>query len=184
MLRAIGETRITGVATTLPADELILSHPDFVAVDYSTKWVEEKLDLSELVTAPSAPAPPATDEAVPTVERDVTAEVDGRRYSVRLWVPDLGPTGGSARPAGRPKRAASSAAAGTGSGQVSVPMQGTIVKVLVAVGDVVEVGQTICLLEAMKMENAVAAEKDGVVKEVRVSAGDSVGAGDVVAVIE
>jgi biotin carboxyl carrier protein len=63
-------------------------------------------------------------------------------------------------------------------------MQGTIVKVLVAVGDVVEVGQAICLLEAMKMENAVNAEKDGVIKEVRVSAGDSVGAGDVVAVIE
>ena len=57
-------------------------------------------------------------------------------------------------------------------------------KVLVAVGDAVEIGQTICLLEAMKMENAVGAEKDGVVKEVRVSAGDSVGAGDVVAVIE
>ena len=122
---------------------------------------------------------------MPTVQRDVTAEVDGRRYSVRLWVPDLGhgrrrrPRRGTAR-SGRPR----SAVAGTGSGQVTVPMQGTIVKVLVAVGDVVEVGQTICLLEAMKMENAVAAEKDGVVKEVRVSAGDSVGAGDVVAVIE
>ena len=122
---------------------------------------------------------------MPTVERDVTAEVDGRRYSVRLWVPDLGPAAGSGScRRARPKRAASSAVAGTGSGQVTVPMQGTIVKVLVAVGDVVEVGQTICLLEAMKMENAVAAEKDGVVKEVRVSAGDSVGAGDVVAVIE
>jgi biotin carboxyl carrier protein len=39
-------------------------------------------------------------------------------------------------------------------------------------------------LEAMKMENAVAAEKDGVIKEIKVSPGDSVGAGDVVAVIE
>jgi acetyl-CoA/propionyl-CoA carboxylase biotin carboxyl carrier protein len=84
----------------------------------------------------------------------------------------------------RPKRAAASAAAGSGSGEVTIPMQGTIVKVLVGVGDKVEVGQTICLLEAMKMENAVAAEKEGIVKEVRVSAGDSVGAGDVVAVIE
>jgi acetyl-CoA/propionyl-CoA carboxylase biotin carboxyl carrier protein len=185
MLRAIAETRITGVATTLPADVAILSHPDFAAARHSTKWVEETLDLSDLVAeTPGAPAQPAGDEDVPTVERDVTAEVDGRRYSVRLWVPDLGPAIGPARPAGRPKRAASSAVAGTGSGQVTVPMQGTIVKVLVAVGDVVEVGQTICLLEAMKMENAVAAEKDGVIKEVRVSAGDSVGAGDVVAVIE
>ena len=104
---------------------------------------------------------------------------------MRLWVPDLGTTAAPAarRPAG-PSGPPPSAVAGTGSGQVTVPMQGTIVKVLVAVGDVVEVGQTICLLEAMKMENAVAAEKEGVIKEIRVSAGDSVGAGDVVAVIE
>jgi acetyl-CoA/propionyl-CoA carboxylase biotin carboxyl carrier protein len=63
-------------------------------------------------------------------------------------------------------------------------MQGTIVKVLVSAGDTVEVGQTVCVLEAMKMENAVNAEKAGVVKEVRVAAGDSVGSGDIVAVIE
>jgi acetyl-CoA/propionyl-CoA carboxylase biotin carboxyl carrier protein len=63
-------------------------------------------------------------------------------------------------------------------------MQGTIVKVLVAVGDTVEVGQTICVLEAMKMENAVNAETAGSVKEIRVAAGDSVGGGDVVATIE
>jgi acetyl-CoA/propionyl-CoA carboxylase biotin carboxyl carrier protein len=185
MLRAISETRITGVATTLPAHEAILSHPDFASAAHSTRWVEETLDLSDLTAGPAAPAePPPSDDEVPTVQRDVTAEVDGRRYSVRLWVPDLGTVITPGRGAARPKRAASSSVAGTGSGQVAVPMQGTIVKVLVAVGDVVEVGQTICLLEAMKMENAVAAEKDGVVKEVRVSAGDSVGAGDVVAVIE
>jgi acetyl-CoA/propionyl-CoA carboxylase biotin carboxyl carrier protein len=185
MLRAISETRVSGVATTLPADVAILSHPDFAAARYSTKWVEETLDLSGLVAEPvGAPAPAPADDEVPTVQRDVTAEVDGRRFSVRLWVPDLGTAAAPGRTALRPKRAAPSAAAGSGSGQVTVPMQGTIVKVLVAVGDVVEVGQAVCLLEAMKMENAVAAEKDGVVKEVRVSAGDSVGAGDVVAVIE
>jgi biotin carboxyl carrier protein len=63
-------------------------------------------------------------------------------------------------------------------------MQGTIVKVLVAVGDTVEVGQAVCVLEAMKMENSIAAEKAGTVKEIKVSAGDTVGSGDVVAVIE
>ncbi len=185
MLRAIGETRITGVATTLPADEVILRHPDFAAATHSTKWVEETLDLSDLKVAAAGETVAAADEDDgPLVQRDVTAEVDGRRFSVRLWVPDLGPPAASAPRAGRPKRAAAAAMAGTGSGQVTVPMQGTIVKVLVAVGDTVEVGQTICLLEAMKMENAVGAEKDGIVKEVRVSAGDSVGAGDIVAVIE
>ena len=71
-----------------------------------------------------------------------------------------------------------------GSGEVTVPMQGTIVKVLVSEGDGVEVGQTVCVLEAMKMENNITADKSGTVKEVKVSAGQSVGSGDVVVVIE
>ncbi|HMC53085.1 MAG TPA: biotin/lipoyl-containing protein, partial [Acidimicrobiales bacterium] len=70
-----------------------------------------------------------------------------------------------------------------GSGQVTVPMQGTIVKVLVEVGDVVDVGQTICVLEAMKMENNINAEAAGTIGEVRVNPGDTVSSGDVVAVI-
>ncbi len=187
MLRALDETHITGVATTIPADIAILTHPDFAAATHSTRWVEDVLDLSKLTLAPAEPVAavtPAGEDEIPTVQRDVTAEVDGRRFSVRLWVPDLGPVAVAGRGPARPKRAAASSAGGTGSGDVAVPMQGTIVKVLVAVGDKVEVGQTICLLEAMKMENAVNAEKEGVVKEVRVSAGDSVGAGDIVAVIE
>ncbi len=122
----------------------------------------------------------------------MTAEVDGRRYEVALWVPDLGGTvvvsaggagGGAARSGASPRRPRSSAAT-SGSGTVAVPMQGTIVKVLVAVGDEVEVGQTVCVLEAMKMENNVNAEKAGTVSEVKVAAGDAVGPGDVVAVIE
>ena len=63
-------------------------------------------------------------------------------------------------------------------------MQGTILKVLVAVGDTVETGGGICVLEAMKMENTVVAGKSGTVTEVRVSPGDSVGSGDIVAIIE
>ena len=63
-------------------------------------------------------------------------------------------------------------------------MQGTVVKVLVETGDTIKVGETVCVLEAMKMENNVAAEKSGTVAEVRVSPGDSVGTGDVLAVIE
>ena len=71
-----------------------------------------------------------------------------------------------------------------GSNKVTVPMQGTIVKVLVAVGDAVEVGQPVCVLEAMKMENNINAEMAGKVAEVKVKPGDTVGAGDVVVVIE
>ena len=184
MLRALSETRISGLATTIPADVAILTHPDFAEARHSTRWVEDVLDLSELkIETADAPPPGPAGEGTPAVLREVTAEVDGRRFSLKLWVPDLG-TVALPQPAGRPKRAAHASVGASGSGEVSVPMQGTIVKVLVAVGDKVEIGQTICLLEAMKMENAVNAEKDGVIKEVRVAAGDSVGAGDIVAVID
>ena len=64
-----------------------------------------------------------------------------------------------------------------------MPMQGTIVKVLVKEGDTVQAGQTICVLEAMKMENPINTERSGVVTELRVAVGDALGAGDVVAVI-
>ena len=63
-------------------------------------------------------------------------------------------------------------------------MQGTIVKVLVAVGDTVAADDPVCVLEAMKMENNVLAGKAGTIAEVRVAPGDSVGAGDVIAVVE
>ncbi len=178
MLRALDETRIEGIATTIPADVAILSHPDFAAGTHSTKWVEDRLDLRDLPAhGPSAEAPGDA-----TVQHTVTAEVDGRRYDVAVWLPS-GPIGSglSAPPA---RRAGHTGVAGGGSGEVTVPMQGTVVKVLVAVGDTVEAGQTVCLLEAMKMENAVAADREGTVTEVRVAAGDAVGAGDVVAVIE
>jgi biotin carboxyl carrier protein len=62
-------------------------------------------------------------------------------------------------------------------------MQGTIVKVLVQVGDSVGAGQTVCVLEAMKMENNIVSQFAGTVIEVRVTTGTSVGTGDVVAVV-
>ena len=188
MLRALEETRIEGVATTIPADVAILSHTDFVEAKHSTKWVEETLDLSGLTVEPAG-APPATEDEE-RVLREVTAEVDGRRYHLKLWVPDTGGTvvAGAGTPgragAGAKRRGGGTVAAGAGSGTVMVPMQGTIVKILVAVGETVEAGQTICVLEAMKMENAINTEKAGVVKEIRVTEGASVGGGDVVAIIE
>jgi acetyl-CoA/propionyl-CoA carboxylase biotin carboxyl carrier protein len=190
MLRAIGETVIEGVATTLPADVAILSHPDFAGATHSTNWVEQTLDLTGVVSDPTPAAPEVAEGAEPVarVLRDVTAEVDGRRYQVKLWVPDLGDVvaapAGAARSGAGPKRPKAAGGGGTGSGTVAVPMQGTIVKVLVEPGDTVEVGQTVCVLEAMKMENNVNAEKAGTVKEVKVAPGESVGPGDVIAIIE
>ena len=190
-LRALGEMSVTGIHTTIPADVAILAHPDFAALEHSTKWVEEVLDLSALTSSKDGgDAPPelAEDEA-PRVERSLDVEVNGKRFGVKLWLPEAmtaaAPAGGGggAR-AARPRRGSSGGgAAAAGSGQVVVPMQGTIVKILVAVGDEVTAGQPLCVLEAMKMENQINADKDGKVTEIKVEAGATVGAGDVVIVI-
>ncbi len=66
---------------------------------------------------------------------------------------------------------------------MTVPMQGTVVKVLVKPGDAVEAGQAVCVLEAMKMENNIVSQFEGTVTEVRVEAGDPVGTGDVIVVL-
>jgi acetyl-CoA/propionyl-CoA carboxylase biotin carboxyl carrier protein len=185
MIRALEEMVVEGVATTIPADLAILRHADFAAGQHSTKWVEDTLDLSSVSSAPGAPS--GDDDGAPKVQRDVDVEVNGKRFSVRMWVPDVPvAAGAAAAPAGgvRPRRAAGAGASAAGSGKVTVPMQGTIVKVLVEVGQSVEAGQAVCVLEAMKMENNIAADKAGTVTEVKVTVGQSVGSGDVVVVIE
>ena len=199
-IRALDEFEVTGIATTIPADLAILRHPEFVAAQHSTKWVEDRLDLSSTAAgragasgvsahAPSANGAGEGEEPEAKVRRDVDVEVNGRRYSVSVWVPESQVLAAAAGAAGgkvatRRRRPGAGSTAGAGSGDVTVPMQGTIVKVLVAAGDSVDVGQTVCVLEAMKMENNITAEKAGTIKELKVVAGQSVGSGDVVATIE
>jgi acetyl-CoA/propionyl-CoA carboxylase biotin carboxyl carrier protein len=192
-IRALEEFEVEGIATTIPADLAVLRHPDFSAGEHSTKWVEERLDLSG-TTAALAGATVADSDPVdppePKVRRDVDVEVNGRRFAVRVWVPEsqvgavAAPVAGAGRAAApRARRSGSSGGGAAGTGEVTVPMQGTIVKVLVAEGDAVEVGQTVCVLEAMKMENNIAADRAGTVKDVKVEPGQSVGSGDVVVII-
>ena len=181
MLRAIEETTIEGVATTLAADVVILSDEQFVEGTHSTNWVESELDFTTLPEAVTA----AVSVGDGQVRRDVTAEVNGRRVTVALWVPEF--DDGLARAqstAAKPRRQHHAGVLGSGSANVVVPMQGTIVKVNVEVGQPVEAGDTVVILEAMKMENSVNAEKSGVVVSINVAAGDSVSAGDTVVVVE
>jgi len=178
MLRVLREMAIDGVATNIGAHLLILEHPDFIENRHSTRWVEEVLDFSEMSsTRPGAPGSQTTE-----TPRNVAVEVDGRRYEVRVWLPEQ--TGATTGPTPRPRSGAASAATGPAGGRVTAPMQGTIIEVLVAVGDVVEIGGALCVLEAMKMENEVAAERSGTVTEVHVSPGDNVSSGDVLFVLE
>ena len=187
-LRALGEMEVEGVATTIPADVAILSHPDFAAVAHSTRWVTDELDLSGLMPMQVAEELALAGEAE-NVRHTIDVEVNSKRYTVKLWMPP-GATAPAAdqRPAARRPRRSSGgeggSGAGGGGGEVRTPMQGTVVKVLVAVGDTVAAGESVVVLEAMKMENNLLAGCSGTVSEVRAAAGDLVGGGDLVVLIE
>jgi len=178
-LRALDELVVDGVATTIPADIAILGHEDFQAMKHSTKWVEETLDLSDVFASVDESN---DDEGNPRVRRDVPVEVNGRRYSVSIWVPESAGAPAAGGPARR--KSASSGSGAGGNGKVAVPMQGTVVKIAVEVGQSVEAGETILVLEAMKMENNISADITGTITEINVAVGDTVGGGDVVVIIE
>ena len=184
-IRALDELVVEGVATTIPADLAILRHPDFAAVTHSTKWVEEVLDLTGVGGKAESTSPETDGDAEPLVKRSTTVEVNGKRFDVNMWVPETpAVVSAGAAPARKKKHSSASGGGGLASGSVEAPMQGTIVKVLVEVGQAVEVGSGILVLEAMKMENQINAEKAGTVKEIKVNVGDTVGGGDILAVIE
>ncbi len=119
--------------------------------------------------------------------RKFNITVNGKTYEV-----DVEEVGGApvaapapapkAAPAPAPKAAAPAApkvSGSMGAKKVVAPMPGTVVSVKVNVGDKVESGTLVAVLEAMKMENEIFAGVDGVVASVNVSAGDSVNSQDV-----
>ena len=193
--RAIREFVIDGIDTTLPAQLVILDHPDFVAGEHSTNWVEsDALDLTGVTgrlgpTDPEAAPAAEGEEPEAKVRRDVDVEVNGKRFAVSMWVPEshlaTAPAGGGGGAKAKPRRkgGGSSGGGGAGTGVIVAPMQGTMFKVNVAVGDTVEAGQVVAVLEAMKMENNVATDVAGTVAEVKVEPGMPVGSGDVLVVI-
>ena len=179
--RALREFHITGIPTTIPAHLAVLDHPDFVAGDYHTRFVEDDLDMSGL-SAPVAATLPGEEEMI---EREMTAEVGGRRYVVRLWTPAvIQAPGAQPVPRRRPPRLDREAVAGSDAGIVAAPMQGTIVKVHKKAGDHVEADDPLCVLEAMKMENEIRSPVAGEVVDLRVQAGDTVSGGAVLMVIK
>ena len=108
--------------------------------------------------------------------RTTAVEVGGRRYDVTVLEPEA-PWVELAR---RRREREASGRSGAGSDSVVSPMQGTVLKVDVADGDAVEADTVICVVEAMKMENEIAAHRAGTVAGVSVAPGDAVANGQVI----
>jgi acetyl-CoA/propionyl-CoA carboxylase biotin carboxyl carrier protein len=125
----------------------------------------------------------ADDDAPEIVARDYVVEVGGKRFEVVVHgEAQAAPVAnGGVKAAPRRERKASSG--GGGGDTLASPLQGNVFKVLVEQGAEVEEGALICIIEAMKMENEITAHKTGTVKELPISEGAAVTAGDTLAVI-
>ena len=181
--RALAEYIIEGMPTAIPFHKHIIENPAFVGdgekFDVYTKWIEEEWDNP--IPAYVDPADVEDDEET-TPAQKVVVEIDGRRVEIAL-PGDLalaGGNGGAAKKKAKKRRAGGGKKAVSGDA-VAAPMQGTVIKVNVEEGQEVAEGETVVVLEAMKMENDIVAPKDGVIASLNVSSGDSVESGAVLA---
>ena len=185
MRRALADYEIGGVTTTIPFHRAAMDHPVFTDGHISVNFIgqhPELLDATRAYTVPPAD-PTSSEEAVEP--RSITVEVNGKRFGVKLFG-DL-PSGG-----GQPAVVATSAPGKRAPGKrathvaskvdgVTSPIQGRLAAVRATPGQVVEAGQVLFIIEAMKMENEITAPHAGTLDEVLFQEGTTVESGVVLA---
>ncbi|MCV7725581.1 ATP-grasp domain-containing protein, partial [Micrococcus luteus] len=185
--RALREAEIVGMPSVLPFHRAVVRDPAFAPeiagseepFSVHTRWIETEF-ANHIEPSALTPAEPAPREARHTV----TVEVNGKRVDVTLptWGEALHTISGAAQRAGagrrrpRGKRGAPVAAA-VSTDALTAPMQGTVVKVAAENGQTVAEGDLIVVVEAMKMEQPLAAHRAGVVSGLEVEPGQTVTAG-------
>ncbi len=172
MRRALDEFHIDGVESLIDFHRAALEPDgDFARGGTCRDLVADPAPAMDALPTPfgrgvaSSPAPVA-DPA------ELLMEIDGRRSIVKLHDPLRAlPEAPAVRPRG--------AGGGAEAGEVTAPIPGNVLQVLVEPGQVVAAGEVVCILEAMKMENEIASPASGTVDAVRVEPGESVAAGHV-----
>lgn len=164
--RAIAEFTIEGMATALPFHQAILQDPAFTN-DFKvyTSYIEKefKNEIPEFKILPlEAQTKAAADHLV--------AEINGKRFEILVHAPE---------PVVKRHRAKDALAGGSGGVGLTSPMQGTVVKVAVTQGQIVEQGDLVIVLEAMKMEQPLMAHRSGVISNLTAVIGESVTSGTV-----
>ncbi|WP_370247718.1 biotin carboxylase N-terminal domain-containing protein [Nocardioides sp.] len=185
--RALAEFGVSGMPTVIPFHQAVLNDPAYVGAsnptgegsfDVYTTWIETEFDNQ---IQPYDGELGEADEA--GEKQTVVVEVGGKRVEVVLPA-GLGGIASAAPAAGgpaKPKRAGGKKAGAAASGDsVTSPMQGTIVKVVVAEGDAVAEGDTVVVIEAMKMEQPLKAHKAGTVTGLAAEVGATVTSGAVI----
>jgi acetyl-CoA/propionyl-CoA carboxylase, biotin carboxylase, biotin carboxyl carrier protein len=188
--RAVAEFRIEGMPTALTFDAAVLNDPAYVAssnptgkgsFDIYTTWIETDFDNQIPPYNTTTPNPPET-----TQRHTITVEVGGRRLEVTLptTLPGIStptPAAGARKPRHTAGKKTSTAISGDA---LTSPMQGTIVKVATTEGHQITEGETIVVLEAMKMEQPLKAHKTGTITGLTATVGATVTNGEIICEIK
>ncbi len=159
--RALEEFQIGGLATALPFHRAILEDPAYTEnFTVYTSYIENEFN-NEIPNYGTT----KTELQSLAASEHLVAEVNGHRFDIRLHAPE------PLHKRHRAKAGMSGLVAGDG---LTSPMQGTVVKIALAEGDFVEVGDLVIVLEAMKMEQALLAHKSGVIANLTAVIGESV----------
>ena len=178
--RALAEFTVGGMPTVIPFHQAVVTDEAFAPADPDqefgvyTRWIETEFENT------IAPWEGEAGSAEPAERETVTVEVGGKRVEVVLPAS----LGVAAAPAtdGRRKRASrkGGGAAVVGGDALVSPMQGTVVKVVAEEGAQVAEGDTVVVIEAMKMEQPLSAHKAGAVTGLKVAPGETVGNGAII----
>ncbi|HET7720359.1 MAG TPA: biotin/lipoyl-containing protein, partial [Acidimicrobiales bacterium] len=190
--RALDEFVVDGMPTVIPFHRAVVRDPAYVGASTPsgegeftvyTQWIETEFDNQIEPYAGDS-----VDGVEPGERQKVTVEVGGRRLEVVLPAGlgglAVGGPGGTAGGAKKPKRSAKKAGATASGDSVTSPMQGTIVKVVVEEGQEVAEGDTVVVMEAMKMEQPLKAHKAGTITGLQAEVGATVTNGAVICEIK
>jgi acetyl-CoA/propionyl-CoA carboxylase biotin carboxyl carrier protein len=185
MLRALGEYEVGGLTTLIPFHSAILATEQWAKGETCRDLMEDRKWLK--TTAPEEAEAPDAPEGAEVLARDYKVEVSGKLFDVKVIGEAVAGAaapvaGGGKRPPKRERKSGGGASASSES--LPSPLQGTVLKVAVEQGAEVSEGDLICVIEAMKMENEIAAHRSGKVTALNVAEGAAVSSGDVLAVIE
>ena len=159
--RALAEFEIGGLATALPFHRAIVEDPAYTQkFSVYTSYIE-----NEFVNEIPAFVNQATDNETKAANELLVAEVNGKRFEIKVHAP---------APVVKRHRARQSSVGGATGTALASPMQGTVVKIAVEEGAQVEAGELIIVLEAMKMEQPLNAHKSGIVTNLKVVIGETV----------
>ena len=184
--RALGEFVIEGMPTVLPFHQAVVADEAFAPKNPAepftvhTRWIEtEFVNNIPAYAGVVADAPQGSDE-----RQSVVVEVGGKRLEVILPGGLTFGGGGGAKKKAPKRTGGGKAGAGASGDALTTPMQGTIVKIAVEEGQVVEVGELVVVLEAMKMEQPINAHKSGTITGLTATVGLTVTNGLVIAEIK